>query len=233
MGENLILTTYFTSCLIPGSKKKYISDNFSSIERFYKSIQKHNLECIIFHDNYSNEFIDKYQTDKILFYRVNTPIRNAIDSRWSIYEEYLKNDKNIKYLFCLDITDIEVIKNPFKDIKRDKIYCGSEPSINGTNDWMIDRYNQIKDYISYDNYKNNQVLNAGIVGGEKTIIQNLITQMSRYLDKTMTPEISIDMNIFNHVIYSNFVDKFITGHKIHSRWRKYERWNTWSLFRHK
>ena len=58
--KELILTTYFTSKADPQKKIFMPNDDFSYIEKFYRSVMDHDLHAVIFYDNLSADFVEKY-----------------------------------------------------------------------------------------------------------------------------------------------------------------------------
>ena len=69
--NNIILTSFYTKIPDPQykpdkkSRKKFVLENFDYMKKFYNSIIKFKLKCIIFHDGLSEEFINKYSNNKI------------------------------------------------------------------------------------------------------------------------------------------------------------------------
>jgi len=80
-------------------EKKQEANNFNYIKPLYETAKKYKQHLIIFHDNLSDEFIKKYQTNKIIFRKTQLVSNLSInDERFIIYYEYLLKNPNKKVL---------------------------------------------------------------------------------------------------------------------------------------
>lgn len=233
---NCIFTTYFTKGNDPQRTTKWLKDDFNKIKDFYNSVLQHNLNCLIFHDGLSESFIHSYQTEKIRFEYSDSSNLNLIDVRWLIYQEYLKNHQEIENLFCLDVSDIIVQNNPFLHIENNKIYCGDEEETNEKSNWMLHGYNcldnqEIKNNSHY--YLSQKILNAGILGGNRIIISNVIEKIVDILKASNVKHATVDMSALNYVLYRYFPDKIVSGYPVNTIYNKYETNKPTAWFRHK
>ena len=231
-----ILTTYFTSEKDPQRPNAWANDDFSIIEKFYNGLVEHKLNCIILIDNSSDKFIKKYETDRIKFLKSDSKGLNMVDIRWKLYVNLLKTRTDIDRVFLLDVSDILILKNPFNFIQPDKIYCGDEDSINMYNDWMMDRYFLLNNPEIINNlaiYINKQVLNAGILGGERKTILGISEKISKLLDSSKITSTTVDMCTFNHVLYMDYEDKLIHGLPVNTVFKSYDVNNKNAWFCHK
>jgi hypothetical protein len=231
-----ILTTFFTKGRDPQRTQNWTPDDFDKMSNFYNSITKNDLDCIIFHDNFSNSFVEKYRTEKIKFIKVDSSGLNLLDVRWPIYKKYLENDSSIKNLFCLDISDIVIQNNPFPHIQKDKIYCGDEEGINGNSNWMMHGYsclNNLEMEKNKESYLSKKILNAGILGGNKQIVYTVICKMSDILEESNVQHATVDMCALNYVLYTYYPEKIVHGYPVNTVFNKYETENQTAWFRHK
>ena len=83
--SSIILSSYFTKKAHPNHPQDtsvvgrmpnmHVKNNsFTYIKDWYLSIEKNNLNAVLFHDDLSNDFVDKYQTSKIKFQKVKDSI---------------------------------------------------------------------------------------------------------------------------------------------------------------
>jgi hypothetical protein len=233
---NCIFTTFFTKGNDPQRTQNWIPDDFNKIKDFYNSILLNNLNCNIFHDSFSEEFIDKYQTKKVNFIRSDSSGLNLLDVRWSIYKRYLENDSLIDNIFCVDISDVVVLNDPFIHIENDRIYCGDEEEINEKSNWMLHGYDCLKNQEIKDNafnYLPKKILNAGILGGQKNIIYDVICKIVDILETSNVQHATVDMSALNYVLYTYYPDKIIHGFPVNTVYNKYETENQNAWFRHK
>lgn len=116
--NNVILSCYFCSKKDPIHHKeltnqKQETDNYEYIKPLYESCLKNNIHLIIFYDILSNNFIQKYQNDFIIFKKTKLVSNLSInDERFVIYFEYLLKNPYKNVLSC-DISDVYINKNPF------------------------------------------------------------------------------------------------------------------------
>lgn len=232
---DFILTTFLTKNIDPQRKINWDKNDFSIIERFYNSIIKNNLYCIILHDDCTKEFIEKYETETIKFIRVKHSGLNVIDIRWSLYERFFNVFKDGR-CFCVDISDVVVLKNPFNFIENGKVYCGDETVKNKENRWMTSRFLLMKgDNIenTYKDYLDNNILNAGILGGSICDLKVIVSKMSKILLETNISKTTVDMCAFNHVLYTYYEDVLIHGAPVNTEFRKEDINNQICWFKHK
>ena len=217
---NAIFTTYFTGEKDPQRPYSWKPDDFELIKEFYNSVIKHDLYCYILHDNLSKEFIEKYTTDKITFIRVNKIKLNAVDYRWQLYFNLLNELKDIKKVFCLDISDVVILKDPFKLVKANNLYIGDEMCKNIENSWMINRYNMIKDITSVpQDIMLKPVLNCGILGGTRKVMLDVTKKMAKILEDANITHTTVDMVAANVVAYVNYPENIIHGSPLNTKYR--------------
>lgn len=231
-----IFTTFFTKRIDPQKALKWVDDDFNKMSDFYNSILKNKLNCIIFHDNLSSDFIKKYENENIKFELVDSSNLNSIDVRWFIYKDYLEKNKKINKIFCLDISDVVILKNPFLCVQKEKIYCGDEEQINEESNWIshcvccLENKNITE---QFEEYKNKKILNAGILGGYVDIIYDVICKMVDILTHSNVKHATVDMCVLNHVLYTHFQNKIVHGLPVNTIFNKYDKDNQIAWFSHK
>ena len=214
---NYIFTSYFTGGKDPQRNGSWPSNDFSIIKDFYNSVIKHKLNCVILHDNCSTEFIEQYSTDKIKFVKVDEVKLNMVDYRWKLYHNLLEEMPEIKNVYCLDISDVIILKNPFKSMKKEMLYIGDEECTNKENWWMMDRYRMLG--LDTKEYVNNKVLNCGVFGGNREMMLEATEAISNILETANITKTTVDMAAANHVVYTNHTDKFISGLPLNTKYR--------------
>lgn len=120
--RNVVLSCYFTGKKDPihhaslENERRDI-DNYEYMKPLYESCRQLNIHLVIFHDNLSSTFIEKYQTEKIIFRKTRLVSNLSInDERYIIYYEYLLKNP-YKNVFSSDIGDVFLMKNPFGLLK--------------------------------------------------------------------------------------------------------------------
>lgn len=207
------------------SSGKCKPDNFELISGWYNSVLSSGInQAVIFHDECSNEFIEKYTTNVIKFYRWDSHIRKSYnDDRFFAYLDFMKKNSEISEVIFTDLFDVQVIKNPFELMRNNNeydLYSGSEILTNGSSQWMIKKHKEANLPLPKSNYILGKFLyNAGIIGGPRSVIMNLLEEMTN-----MISNLSNDLNI-NMPIYNLAIEKLnlrvYSGHPLHNVFRSH------------
>jgi hypothetical protein len=236
--ENYICSTFFKLKANTQSGWNFNSDDFIYMKNWYESADKFNLKCVIFYDNLSNEFIEKYK--KIQFIKVDQFNLNIVDYRWVVYDEYLRNNKeNINLILFTDMSDIVFLKNPFDLIstKPNTIFVGDEPTT-VSDGWIKKRsvffHNILPEIIEHEKLNGNKkLLNCGIVGGEVAIVSEFVHEMAEILSKANLELTTFDMVVLNYLIYTKYVNRFFSGTPLNTRFKGNEKNNKECYIKHK
>lgn len=245
--ESYIFATSLTGVYDVNRNESLQNDDFTIIQDWYVSIKKLGLNAIVFHNHFSDQTVSDYQTEFISFVKVDYDgILNPNVQRYSIYYDFIKQHfQAMENLFVTDIADVVVLKNPFLQPfflhnKLFKIFCGDEPKTL-ENEWMKEHSthlrNNILDYTDYEEkFKNETLLNCGIIGGNIEFMQSLFKELS-HIHQTYSihnkTAFTGDMGAFNYLVRTKFTDKILHGSPINTEFKKYdvERMDCW--FRHK
>ena len=222
------------------------NDDHSLVKEWADSIIALNLNGIIFHNNFSAETCLKYENENIHFIKVkHDPSFNPNVYRYFIYKDFLeKNKANIKNVFCTDISDVVVLKNPFEQPlfldNPGELFCGDEPK--KLNDkWMLDHSthlrNNISDYARYEEaFKEEQLLNCGIIGGDIKLMMKFIEELTILHEKyNKDNQIAFtgDMGAFNYLARTKYNHLLCHGTPVNTTFKQYETDNKNCWFRHK
>jgi hypothetical protein len=213
---NYIFTTYFTTGVDPQRPGSWPQNEFNIMKDFYESVVKNKLNCVILHDHCSPEFIEQYSTDKIKFVRVDDVKLNMVDYRWKLYHNLLNEMPEIKNVFCLDISDVVILKTPFKGIKKDMVYIGDEECTNKENWWMVERYKMLS--LNSKEYEDKKVLNCGVLGGSKEVMLDVTEAIASILERGNVTKTTADMAAANHVVYTKYADKLVSGLPLNTKY---------------
>lgn len=208
-----------------------VADDFNLIKGWYDGVHKLGLHAVIFHNECSKEFVEKYTTDKIKFYFwdiENRPSYN--DNRFYGYLKWIDEQKrgSINRILCTDLYDVEILRNPFEFMDASPncdLFCGEEIITKGSSSWMIKKSVEMEYPTAKNNYSIGNILyNAGIIGGKVNSIRKLFVFMLEDFSNIL-PQYNANMCVFNkcverlnykvcsgspfhNVFRSNVVDKF-------------------------
>jgi hypothetical protein len=242
---------YIVACQISGvfdvNRNEILeADDFDLIQNWYNSIVNLQLNGIIFHNNFSEDTCKKYQNEYVQFIKIehNHAFKPNV-FRYFVYHKFIKeNLKNIENLFFTDISDVEVLKNPFlqNEFTKNKeyLFCGDEPEILD-NAWMKSHCellrNSIDDFsIFEEKHQNDVLLNCGIFGGNITVITGFIENLWDIHQKhnfDNNTNFTGDMGAFNYLVRTKYNQKLMNGKPVNTVFKAYDNQNLDCWFCHK
>lgn len=191
------------------------NDDFSLIEKFYESIKKNNINCIIFHNELSEQFINRYSNEKIKFHVYKICKRKSYnDERFFCYLEYLKKYSNsINKVICTDCFDVQIHKNPFYLINEKNDICVGEDNEKGKK-WIEQK--MIKCNLKR---KIKKPYNAGIIGGYGIKLIDFFEEMTNIMS-SCPEEVNSNMAVLNYMLNCNKW-KIISGFPLHNKFKSF------------
>lgn len=192
--KDIVLSCYFTGVADPQrGNKKWVNDTdglFTMIE----SCLRNKIAPVILYDN---RFTD-YELPGVNQVCVKTSI-NPYFQRWISYAEYLSaNRHNINRVWCVDATDVEMLKNPFPHMRDGVLYCGEEPDT-FNNIWMTRHHTSEPFQQEVKKYPNDPLLNAGVLGGPIERVIEVCRKIADYYANNLNKDMT-DMAAFNMVL---------------------------------
>lgn len=208
--ENVVLTCYFNQKMDPQWNVQRQTDDYQYIKPWYDSMKKTNMHGIIFYDNLSENFIKKYETDKIFFKKCKYGKFSLNDERFILYFLYLKQNP-YKQVFMTDVSDVTINKNPFLLISNpEKLYVGSdEPKLLKDSTWCQNKANTLFTAISkkykgidamFSKFIKMPCYNAGVIGGYHNMVLFLLESMT-HIFYMINNDNNNNMMVLNFVIY--------------------------------
>lgn len=246
INKNVFLACQITGIYDVNRNEILPNDDYSQIKNWCESLIKLDLHGIIFHNNYSESFCEVFSNKNIQFNKINYETNfNPNVYRYLIYNDFLKsNAQEIENVFVTDISDVIVVNNPceqpFFRANIDCIFCGDEPK-KLDNEWMKSHSehlrNKIEGYTNYEeNFKDNLLLNCGIIGGNIKVMEEFIEKLAtihqqyNFDNKT---NYTGDMGAFNYLIRTQFSENVLNGFPINTEFKAYQTERTDCWFRHK
>lgn len=246
--DKVVLTVYMTSKKDP--QRGFFQDNnsYNYIKPWYETMKEKKLHGVIFYDNLSDDFIKKYQTDKIFFVKTKLGMYSINDERYIIYNVFLNKNPHYKYVLTSDVSDVEINKDPFElmQLEPEKIFIGTNVVIEGPEirtpkwydrrEWKIVRFNDALKRANYDpiGYTKNkyQIYNVGLLGGSYKVVKPFIDEMCKIIFIVNNNK-NNNMLIANYIAVKHYIkgynkitfctDKLITGYPFNSVYKKYEK----------
>lgn len=229
---NIIATSWFTTGPDPQHLVKNES-TYDNIKLWYESICDLKLSGIIFHDNFTDDFVKKHTNNYVTFIKCDSQllkIYSPNDFRFINYFDYFSKIGEFENIFITDCNDVIVRNNPFTHLDSTSIYFCSEQRIFVSEDpepiiknnpWCVALYKHV--YPDFK-YMDMPILNCGVIGGCKDIMLNFLNNVKNdILDLNPTKSFFkrdpylVDMAVTTKIAYDMFSkDKIIIGEPVHS-----------------
>jgi hypothetical protein len=201
-------------------------NDYKQMQNWYESIQKFDLNAVIFHNEHSKRFIEKYSTDKISFqswHKKHRPSYN--DERIWTYREYLTTHPEIERVFMTDLYDVQFFGNPFELFENHsaRIFAGEELLSKYSSRWMVRKCREMKTPLIQNKYAPGcKIYNAGIIGGYREDVLELLERMVKRFLK-IPKKFNANMPVFN-LCLQEMNTKIFSGYPLHNKFRsqKYE-----------
>ena len=108
-----IISYYFTTARDPHGREPIKENDPNYIKTWYNSVIALGLQCVLFHDGFTQEFMDEFP--QMRFIQV-PPVPKGMqlhDYHWLLSHTYLHRHDDIENVFFTDCPDVKVVKNPF------------------------------------------------------------------------------------------------------------------------
>ena len=235
LANNLILASHISGVYDVNRSSVLPNDDFSIVSAWAKSIADLGLQGILFHNNFSEATCKEHETDFLHFIKVEyNNLFNPNVYRYFVYNEFLKKHAaSIHNLFCTDVSDVVVLKNPFNETlfleNENALFCGDEPELLN-NDWMQEHSthfrNSIADYANFEtDFKDETLLNCGIIGGSLAVMQSFIDKLWAIHECYNSDNKTLftgDMGAFNYLVRMQYNSKVIHGNPVNTVFKHYE-----------
>lgn len=236
--RDIVITCFFNGIVDPQRGAKWHEDLDHVLTALRSSVLGNGVDLIVLNDCVEHQISGGHSTGaKVEYVNVETSI-NPYFQRWASIMMYLKaNWDSIGKVFCVDATDVEMLRNPFPDMDAGFIYCGDEEEKLNC-EWMV-RHHRAKELQHFmSKWRDIKLLNAGLLGGD---IADVISVCSDIIDKyTLLVEAArhgdhgpgmTDMAVFNLVLRTR-VNNVVHGETVNTQFKANER-NDISWFKHK
>lgn len=220
---DIAVTCYFTGKHDPLRKDHHPADSDNILNPWVRSLKQNKLKGLVFCDNLSEEFKNKYRDDNLDFvdYKLNTGW-SINDERFLAYYEFLKENDKYKRIILTDLFDVLFYKNPFKFIiKPEILYAGDNmQKLIKRNNFVSKKMNHAYKKILY---KDETTINAGVIGAYRNSMLRLLEGMVDDFYELNTTK-NLNMAVFNKNAYEIFGRKGIqSGYPLTSRLKRYEK----------
>lgn len=229
--EDVVITTLFTKLKDP-QRGNRMQASVSLLKALHKSLNGRKL--VVLHDELSSPELPNTE-----FVKVSSGLNPYFQRHLSVYQ-YLRAHPEIGRVWCVDGTDVEMLRDPFPEMESGTLYVGNEPSTL-RNSWMLKNHPDSKIQTFFREHPNYQLLNAGLIGGDRETVMTFTHAIVKeffddQIDWIMGWEHGRagvgDMGFFNVVAYEKFADVLSYGSHVNTVFKAEER-NEISWWKHK
>ena len=233
MAIDCIFTTYLTKRLgfsqhdsSHNGKGKSQPDDYKLMKGWYESLLKlcsksDNMKGVIFHNECSQSFIDKYSNEYISFVKWEKQHRPSYnDERFWAFREFLTKRDDVQRAFSTDMFDVKFFRNPFEIMDKESkyhLYVGSEVGKKCGRKWV----NKKMRWFKFPQISNDEtVYNAGICGGVRKNLLKFYEVMISYFQKISTKH-NANMAVYNQSLrdIKKRKWKIYTGFPLHNQFQ--------------
>jgi hypothetical protein len=214
----IVLTTLLTSTPDPQRGTRWACSPML-VESLARSVIHHGYELVVLHD----ESVTGVPMASSRWEMIERGHRNPYFARWEAIAGHLRGLDGP--VWCVDATDVEMLRKPSITHDLDVVFCGSEPTTVDCR-WLVDNH-PYTGWVAAA-FPRTALLNAGILGGHAETVRRIalaIVGQANNQDQT-------DMGAFNIALRDADL-RVVTGDPVHTAFRADEREHPTAWWRHK
>ena len=207
----------------PQRGEKIGTDYLDYMKPWWTTVDRVGMAGTVLHDGLPTACVTAATTHRICF--VGRPASDLpiLHDRHRLVRDYLQQIDD-RYVFVTDISDVAFKRDPFELLEQDRqehrLFIGSELKTIGAcrclSQEIIDQFGRL-------HHADRQVVNPGILGGERTEVITLLDQLVDCIDQHKLRLVNSDMSIVNKVVHDRYQpNELFTGYPLHSRFKKWE-----------
>ena len=104
---------------------------------------------------------------------------NPYFERWVQYFQWLRDNPSLRFVWCVDATDVTVTRDPFPEMEPGILYMGYEPTTL-RDAWMVKHHpdSVLQDFMAGN--ANLPLLNMGVVGGDRATVLEFAQRVVKF-----------------------------------------------------
>lgn len=244
--EEILLACHITGVHDVNRQLTLKNDCYDLVREWAESVAASKLKGVIFHNNFTKATCERFDNDFISFEEVTyDPGFNPNVFRYFVYNDFLRRyPDHFKSIFITDVNDVVLVQNPFLhpyfQAHPSSLFCGDEPKTLN-DEWMLAHSthlrNNLSDYAAYEEkFKDETLLNCGIMGGSAPLMMDFIQQLCAIHERANKHNLTAftgDMGAFNYLVRTQFNAQIFHGAPVNTVFKSYQSDRTDCWFRHK
>lgn len=238
--DDVILTCLFTNKQAQLSGRR-LRPTVEPLRALADSVKHGRMVC--FYDRMENPELATGTGESVEFVPAECKI-NIFFQRWLTYWQWLRQHPEVGRVWCVDGTDVTMLRDPFEPLEPGKLHIGWEP-VTQESKWLRDHHPEKRVQEFMINNPGLQLVNPGLVGGDRATVLEFCHAMTRYFFDVAIDHAQVwqprpqaivgsgDVPAANLVAYTRFGDRLITGTRVATVFKAFEASPQFSLWQHK
>ena len=238
--EDVVITTLLTSQRDPQRPEAMRADA-SLLKALHDSLS-HDGKFVVLHTSMDEDEASK-KLPKATFEQVSQQI-NPYFERWVAVYRYLRDNPNIGRVWCVDGTDVRMLRDPFPEMEEGVLYAGYEPKTL-RDEWMVKHHPDTTLQKFMKSNPNLPVVNAGVMGGDRATVMLFAQRLVKMFFDDWIDFIfgwehgrvhdaqAGDMGCFNYLARTEFADVLSSGPHVTTVFKGEEKSNKTAWWKHK
>lgn len=141
--------------------------------------------------------------------------------RWIHFYRWLKENSSVKWVWCVDASDVIQLREPWGQMHHGVIHSGWEEDVVGSS-WMLQNHPSrfLQEFLRENAEK--PLLNCGVFGGDRCTILELLkrwviliedNERQRFDGSEIFP-LGADMGPYNYLLATYFPNRFLSGPQV-------------------
>lgn len=220
---NLVVTTLLTGQVDPQRGYRWEPD-VKLVEDLAASVVEEGQRLVVLHDS-----LKKPKREGVEFVKVPSGI-NPYFQRWVSIYSWLRDNADVDKVWCVDGTDVTLLRLPWPHMRVDTLYVGSEPETVGSS-WMRSNHRDSLITETFNRFNRKPLLNAGLIGGTRQLVLEFCHDMCVTWESNVKRrfkgeerfDLGIgDMGALQHVLYGDrWRNRVSIGPHVNTTFRSY------------
>jgi hypothetical protein len=220
---NLVVTTLLTSHVDPQRGDRWPSD-ISLLDELLDSLAAHDVAAVVLHDRPLHTDRDGVELVAV------AAGGNPYFHRWKVIADLLvspsyRNLIGDDAVWCVDGTDVVMLRPPFSAMTPGALHIGSECSTL-SDPWLAPNHPSVRELVAAN--PDGILYNAGVLGGDRAHV----LRFAACLAACDPGQDMTDMGVINDLAHI-WPELLVTGEPVHTRFKGYEHDHASAWWRHK
>jgi len=202
--KDVVLTSFFTGQRDP-QRGTFLSPDVTMLDEL--SLSTHG-KLVVLHDCFNS------RDTALSWERIEAP-EVAYRQRWLSQWQWLRRHPEVRFVWLVDATDVIMLREPWEQMRPGVLYTGWEPTKVGC-EWIRQHSKKVSMWVR--RHSERQLLNCGVVGGDRETIMNLCMKMNDLWANTRADALH-EMVFFNMAAAEHIA--VVTGPQVTTEFKKY------------